>query len=42
MAALRRAARETVIKRFDFRAVCLPQHLALIQSVAGGRQPASV
>lgn len=42
MAPLRQAARETVVKRFDFRTVCLPQHLALIESLTGMRQPAGV
>lgn len=40
MAALRQKARETVVSRYDFRTVCLPQHLALIESVAGrGARP---
>ncbi len=34
--ALRGAARETVVNRFDLRTVCLPQGLALIRRVAGG------
>jgi glycosyltransferase involved in cell wall biosynthesis len=32
---LRRAARDSVVKRYDRRSVCLPQWLALIESLAG-------
>ncbi len=39
MAPLRAAARQTVIRRYDLRSVCLPQHLALVDAVAAGRVP---
>jgi glycosyltransferase involved in cell wall biosynthesis len=38
-APLRAAARQTVLDRYDLSTVCLPQHLALIETVAEGRQP---
>ena len=34
---LRRAARETVMHRYDLRSICLPQQLALVDAVAAGR-----
>ena len=34
---LREQARQTVIDRFDLRTVCMPQHLALINTLAAGR-----
>jgi glycosyltransferase involved in cell wall biosynthesis len=37
--ALRRAARETVVTRFDLRGVCLPRLLDLVVDLAEGRQP---
>ncbi|WP_254453650.1 glycosyltransferase [Siccirubricoccus sp. G192] len=39
MAPLRAAARETVVRRYDLRSVCLPQQLALVDAVAAGRMP---
>lgn len=39
MAPLRAAARQTVIRRYDLRSVCLPQHLTLMDAVAAGRAP---
>jgi hypothetical protein len=39
MADIRRRARETVIKRYDLRTVCLPRHVALVDAVASGRLP---
>jgi glycosyltransferase involved in cell wall biosynthesis len=39
---VRRAARKTVVDRYDLRTVCLPQHLDLIDRVARGELPAPV
>ncbi len=36
LAPLRRRARQTVIERYDLHKVCLPQHLALIETLAAG------
>lgn len=36
---LRKAARRTVLERYDLASVCLPRHLALIRDVAAGRTP---
>ncbi|MFC7691380.1 glycosyltransferase [Paeniroseomonas aquatica] len=38
-APLRAAARRTAVERYDLNAVCLPQHLALIDAVAAGQRP---
>jgi glycosyltransferase involved in cell wall biosynthesis len=40
-APLRQAARETVVTRYDLRAVCLPASLELLRSVAGWRTGAT-
>lgn len=40
-AALRTAARRTVVDRFDLNTVCLPRHLELIATLAGGGRPAA-
>lgn len=37
--ALRVAARQTVVDRYDLRTVCLPQQLALLNTLAEGRTP---
>lgn len=37
--SLRRAARRTVLERYDLAKVCLPAHLDLIRDVASGRTP---
>jgi glycosyltransferase involved in cell wall biosynthesis len=42
MQALRRKARQTIIDRYDLRRVCLPRHLALIDSLAAGAIPPKV
>lgn len=39
MADIRGRARRTVIERYDLRAVCLPRHIALVDTVASGRLP---
>jgi glycosyltransferase involved in cell wall biosynthesis len=39
MVPLRRAARDTVMHRYDLRSICLPQQLALIDAVAAGQAP---
>jgi glycosyltransferase involved in cell wall biosynthesis len=39
-APLRAAARQTVVDRYDLDSVCLPQHLALIDTLVAGRRPA--
>ena len=36
---LRRAARDTVLERYDLRSQCLPRWLDIIEQVAGGRAP---
>jgi glycosyltransferase involved in cell wall biosynthesis len=33
---LRERARQTIVERYDLRTVCLPQHVALIESLASG------
>jgi len=38
--ALREAARQTVVERYDLRRHCLPQLIRLIDEVAGGHTPA--
>lgn len=38
-APLRAAARQTVVERYDLDSVCLPQHLALIDTLLAGRRP---
>jgi glycosyltransferase involved in cell wall biosynthesis len=37
--ALRAAARQTVVERYDLRRVCLPAGLALLDELAGGHRP---
>ncbi|MBI2310886.1 MAG: glycosyltransferase [Betaproteobacteria bacterium] len=37
MQPIRQRARRTVVERYDLRTVCLPQHLALIETVRGRR-----
>jgi glycosyltransferase involved in cell wall biosynthesis len=39
MAEMRKRARETVIRSYDLKTVCLPKHLALIETLAAGRRP---
>ncbi|MCF8506971.1 MAG: glycosyltransferase [Caulobacter sp.] len=39
MAALRAAARETILRGYDLRRVCLPAHLKLIGDLVAGRRP---
>ena len=39
MAPLRRAARETVVRRYDLHSVCLPRQLALVDAVVTGQVP---
>ncbi|MBF2099377.1 MAG: glycosyltransferase family 4 protein [Gloeomargaritaceae cyanobacterium C42_A2020_066] len=39
MQTLRQKARETVQTRYDLRRICLPQHLALVETLAAGRTP---
>jgi glycosyltransferase involved in cell wall biosynthesis len=39
MQALRNAARQTVIDRYDLKRVCLPRHIALVEGLAAGRIP---
>ena len=41
-AALRKAARQTVIERYDLKSICLPQQIALIERLgraANNRSP---
>ncbi len=38
-APLREAARRTVVEQYDLKSVCLPRHLALIDTVAAGQVP---
>lgn len=38
---MRRAARRTVVERYDLASICLPAHLRLIGDVAEGRTPAT-
>lgn len=40
MAALRLAARRTILSQYDLRAVCLPRQLRLIDDLVSGRHPA--
>ncbi len=35
MSTLRKAARQTIIDRYDLKRVCLPRHIALIRELAG-------
>lgn len=39
MAALRAAARRTVVERFDLNRVCLPAQIGLIEDLRAGRRP---
>ena len=39
LAALRLAARQTVIERYDLKTVCLPQYLDLVNTLAAGGRP---
>jgi glycosyltransferase involved in cell wall biosynthesis len=39
MVPLRRAARGTVMRRYDLHSVCLPRQLALVDAVAEGKAP---
>ncbi len=39
MAEMRRAARQTIVERYDLRRLCLPQTLALIDQLAHRRRP---
>ena len=39
MAAFRKAARETVVKNYDLRTVCLPAQMDLISTLAEDRRP---
>jgi len=36
---LRRAARQTVVERYDLARVCLPRQLALVEAVCAGERP---
>ncbi len=38
---MRRAARRTVVERYDLASICLPAHLQLVRDVAEGRTPVS-
>ena len=38
-AAMRTAARNAVVREFDLRRTCLPQHLRLIEQLASGQMP---
>ena len=39
MQDLRDAGRETVVKRYDLRSVCLPRQKALVEDLVNGRPP---
>ena len=39
MAAMRRAARQTAIDRFDLKTKCLPQVMQLFDDLVAGRRP---
>jgi len=39
---LRQAARRTVIEKYDLRSICLPQLVALIETLAARRIPIGV
>lgn len=41
MSAQRAAARQTILDRYDFATVCLPQHLRLIETLAAGHRPSN-
>ncbi len=41
MQEMREAARRTVVERYDLNTICLPQHRALIESMAAGERPPS-
>jgi glycosyltransferase involved in cell wall biosynthesis len=41
MEAVRQRARRTVVERYDLKSLCLPRHLALVDTLAAGRLPAS-
>jgi glycosyltransferase involved in cell wall biosynthesis len=38
MQAMRMAARQTVVERYDLTTVCLPRHVELIERIAGARK----
>lgn len=35
--AVRRAARQTIVEKYDLRTICLPKHLKLVRSLARGK-----
>jgi glycosyltransferase involved in cell wall biosynthesis len=39
MQAMREAARQTVVERYDLKSVCLPRHIELVYSIAKGKKP---
>jgi glycosyltransferase involved in cell wall biosynthesis len=39
MEHMRKRARKTIVERYDFNAVCLPQQRALVDTLAAGRRP---
>ena len=39
MQQMRDAARQTVVERYDLNTICLPQHRALIETIASGDRP---
>jgi glycosyltransferase involved in cell wall biosynthesis len=41
MAAMRRAARQTAVERYDVRTVCLPKVVKLFEDLVAGRRPES-
>lgn len=39
MSEMRKAARSTIVTKYDLERVCLPQQLALVNTLAAGKQP---
>lgn len=35
--SMRRAARQTIVKNYDLKTICLPKHLELVRRLAGGK-----